>query len=291
MTARPSLRRRRLAAALRTLREDAGLTMEDAAKRAGEGFSTAKISRVESLATGINGDDAYALATALGADEDTVAALVNLARSARRRGWWHVYATDVLGYFSDFLELEHDAREFLAFRVDLIPGVAQTEGYMTAVFTHSAPDADTDTIKQRVALRRERQDRMMERACDRWFIVDEAALRRPVGGPQVMAAQLDQLARFAEQPGVTLQVLPQAGITGHAALGVPFTLITLDDGARYVYLESMTGGLYVEEASDLDAYSRAWSRLQATALDFERSIKVIRSIATEHHRRVANDDA
>lgn len=258
--------------------------MEEAAHRAGEGFSSAKISRVESMRSGINGDDTSVLAAALGADQNTVAALVDLARSARRRGWWHIYDQSVLGTFSDFLELEHDAREFLTFQVDLIPGALQAEGYMTAVFQHFTPDVDTETIKQRVALRRERQDRMMDGSCDRWFIIDEAALLRPVGGPAVMSAQLEQLARYAEQPGVTVQILPQAGITGHAAMGVPFTLFTLQDGAQFAYLESQTGGLYIEEPADVEAYVRAWSRLQATALDFERSIRVIRSTASKHHR-------
>lgn len=289
MTARPSLRRRRLATALKQLREERGWTMEEAAAQAGEGFSKAKISRVESMASSINGDDTYTLATALGANEATADALVQLARSARRRGWWHLYDHDVLGNFSDFLELEHDAREFLEFQVDVIPGPAQTEDYMTAVFQHFAPDSDVETIKQRVAIRRERQDRMMGRACERWFILDEAALRRPVGGPEVMAAQLDQLERVARQPGVSVQVLPQAGITGHAAMGVPFTLFTLQDGAQYAFVESLTGGLYIEEPADIATYARAWSRLQATSLDFERSIRVIRSIAAEH-RRTTNDD-
>lgn len=289
MTARPSLRRRRLATALKQLREEQGWTMEEAAEHAGEGFSKAKISRVESLQSAINGDDTYTLATALGANEATVEALVQLARSARRRGWWHVYANDVLGHSSDFLELEHDAREFLEFQVDLIPGPAQTEDYMTVVFRHFSPDADAETIKQRVASRRERQDRMMGRACERWFILDEAALRRPVGGQRVMAAQLDQLDMLAQQPGISIQVLPQAGVTGHAAMGVPFTLFTLQDGAQYAFVESLTGGLYIEESADIATYARAWSRLQATSLDFERSISVIRSIAAEH-RRSTNDD-
>jgi transcriptional regulator with XRE-family HTH domain len=275
----PSLRRRRLVSALRRLREAEGLTMADAAERAG--FSEAKLSRVESLKNTITGDDTFILAKALGADEVTVEALVSLARSAKQRDWWHVYNSDEVGRFANFLELEDDAKAIRGFEADLIPGQLQTPAYAEAVIRHAFPDAEDDEIAQRVQLRVERQRQVAGRAFELWAIIDEAALKRPIGGWAVMIEQLDHLARVAQRPGTTVRVLPTS-VTGHPAMGVPFALITLNDGAEFVYLDTLTGGAYIEDLSDVVVYQRVWSRLQSMAADFDRSGSLIRQAAAEH---------
>lgn len=277
----PSLRRRRLAAALRRIREDAGLTLAQAAEAAE--FSQSKVSRVEALQVSITGDDTRTLCEALCVDEQTTAALAELARQGNRRGWWHVYDADVLGKFVDYIELATDAAALREFEVDVVPGLLQTQAYADAVIRHAHPDRPEQELKDRVRLRRELQDRALDSAVKLWMIIDEAALRRPVGGAATMAAQLDMLVFMADRPGVTVQVLP-LDISGHPALGVPFTIIDLKDGATFGYLETLGGGAYLEEPPEIEPYTVAWSRLQAMALDFDRSVSMIAQIAAEHRR-------
>ena len=278
---RPSLRRRRLVGALRRLREEAGLTLGEAAKRAD--FSHSKLSRIEKLHLGINSDDVRTLCEVFEVDKETTEALAHLARQARRRGWWHVYSDDVLGRFVDFVELETDAKSINEFAVDVIPGLLQTEDYAKAVIRHAFPAADEDTIDQRAKLRAERQQRWFYRKFEYWAIVDEAALRRPIGSATIMEKQLEQLTSLASTPWLTLQVLP-TDISGHMALGTPYILIRLLDRANFVYLDTLTGGLYLEDESDIEVYQLAWKRLAATALDFDRSVALTERIADDHRR-------
>ncbi|QRP43588.1 helix-turn-helix transcriptional regulator [Amycolatopsis sp. FDAARGOS 1241] len=276
MRDKPGLRRRRLVGALRRLREEAGLNLTQAAQAAG--FSEAKLSRVEAFKSSINGDDTYALAMALGADEATANALVVLARSARQRLWWDSYLGEGLGRFGDFLELESDAVEIRQYVIDLIPGRLQTPEYTRAVMKHFFPDAEVEEIEARVQLRLDRQSRI---AAPVWYIVDEAALIRPVGGPEVMADQLDRLANEASKPRNTLQILP-TDVTGHSAMGATFSLFRLSDDSIYATQDTLTGGIYFEDRAEVAVYEAAWSRLQATAVDFERSVKLVRESRDRH---------
>jgi transcriptional regulator with XRE-family HTH domain len=281
-TSKPSLRRRRLVAALRRLREEAGLSLYEAAERAG--FSQPKLSRIETLTNVISGDDTYILACALGAEEDTANALVKLARQAKQRGWWHVYSDDALGRFTDYIELQADAALIREFEEGIIPGALQTERYTEAVLCAGLPDASDETIKERLAVRRELQDRARASGLRIWAIIDEAALRRPVGGTETMAEQLDMLHHVAMNPGVRVQVLP-TDVAAHPAMGTPFTLIDLKDDATYVYLDNLAGGTYLEDERDLDRYSSVWATLQAMAIDFDRSASLIGTIAKEFRSR------
>ncbi|WP_243659286.1 helix-turn-helix domain-containing protein [Tamaricihabitans halophyticus] len=273
--------------ALRSLREQAGYKITEAAKEAG--FSQAKLSDIEALKSGVTGDDTHALCQLYGADEATTDALVQLARQARRRDWWAVYNDDVLGSFSGFIELEDDAREISEFEADVIPGQLQTEAYASTVIGRLAPDLDADTIKQRVKLRMDRQQRARDRGSELWVVIGEGALRQATGGHAVMAEQLDHLKELAAKPGITVQVLPHSNL-GHSAMGVPFTLITLRDGARYVYIEVIPGGVYMEDSRDIDQFASTWTRLQATALDLDRSATMIGRIAHEHRSSVEDYD-
>jgi transcriptional regulator with XRE-family HTH domain len=272
----PSLRRRRLVAALKRLREEQGKTLAEAGEAAG--FSEAKISRIESFKSPISGDDTFTLATALGADETTAGALVNLARSAKQTGWWASYEGDGLGRFSDFLELESDAVGIRQYTFDLIPGRLQTERYARAVIRHFLPQAEEEEIDQRVRLRLDRQQRISAPA---WYILDQAALNRAVGGPDVMAEQLDYLAEVALKPRRTLQILPTA-ISGHPAMGVTFSLFELRDGAVYVAMDTLTGGLYLEDPADVDVHVDTWSRLQAIGANFDDSVTLVRRARDDH---------
>ena len=281
MAQQPSLRHRRVVAALKRLREEAGLTLAQVSDKTG--FSQSKLSRVEALEVGISGDDTRTLCEAYGVDKETTDALAELARHSRRRGWWHVYSGDLLLKFEDFVELETDAHSVRSFQADLIFGLLQTDRYAEAVIRHGYPNADDETIAARVELRGERRQRWHKTGFELWSIMDELALRRPIGSAETMADQLDHLVSMAAHPKVTLQVLP-TNISGHMALGVPYTIIDLIDKATFVNLETLTGGLYLEDEADVHRYDLAWSRLSATALDFDRSLALIKRIAREHRR-------
>ncbi|TCP54934.1 helix-turn-helix protein [Tamaricihabitans halophyticus] len=284
--ARPSLRRRRLAGALRGLREAAKLDTRQAAERAG--WSQGKVHTIETMKVGINGDDTHVLCKVYGADQPTIDALVRLAREARRKGWWHVYDDEVLDQFADFIELEEDARRVCEFEADVIPGALQTEGYASAVIGRVSPAIDGETIAQRVAVRMQRQERILASDTELQVVIDEAAILRPVGGRVVMAEQLDHLISVAARPRVSVQVLP-LDVKGHAAMGLPFTLISLRDGAEYVYRDSARGGSYSEEPQDIEAYRRLWAGVQVMALDLDRSSTILERTA-DQHRSATNDD-
>ncbi|MEV8610440.1 helix-turn-helix transcriptional regulator [Amycolatopsis sp. NPDC051373] len=275
----PSLRRRRLVSALRRLRTEAGLTIVDAAEAAG--FSEAKLSRIETLRHMVNGDDTYRLAQVYGADQQTTDALVQLARSSKQRGWWAAYSDDALDRLTDYIEMQADAVRIREFEEGIVPGALQTRGYTEAVLRFGLPDASEETIQQRLKVRTELQESARSRDLRMWVILDEMALRRPVGGRGVMADQVAALISAANSPGIRLQVLP-TDVSGHPAMGTPFTLLDLADRATYVYLDTLTGGSYLEEARDVDRYESTWEVLQATALGFDDSTNLMATIRSEH---------
>lgn len=285
MAINPTLRRRRAAMTLKRLREEAGMNHTQAAEATG--FSTAKISRIEALKTGVTGDDARTLCEAYGVDRQTIDAIAEVARQSRRRGWWHVYSDDILGRIVDLIELEADARTIRQFNIDLLSGLLQTEAYARAVIRSGYPDIDQDSLMRRVSLRMERQKQARDRGVKLWTIVGEAALLQPIGGSAVMAEQLDHLADHAESTGA-VQILPLS-LPGHASMGVSFKLLDLRDGATFGHLDVLTGGLYLEDDQDIEHYREAWARLTADALNFHQSVEMIRRLAEEHRSGGAGD--
>jgi transcriptional regulator with XRE-family HTH domain len=274
-----SLRRRRLARALQQLRESADLTVAEAAKLAG--FSQPKLSRIELAQIGISGDDTYELCQALGIDEPAANELVKLARHAKRRDWWHSYPDSILGRTTNVFELEADADSKYSFTIDVVPGPLQSEAYARELLRHGFPRETEEDIDQRVELRMTRQRHIAEGKLEFWAIIDESALRRPLGGPAVMAAQLESLIETARRRHVSIQVLP-ASVGGHPALSTPFHVFTLADGYCCVALENLAGGLYIEDAAEVRIYREAWSKLAAIALSFERSAALMATLAAEH---------
>ncbi|TCP53600.1 helix-turn-helix protein [Tamaricihabitans halophyticus] len=277
---RPPLRRIILVKTLCRMREAAGLSLEEVADRL-ESFSRAKLSRIEQARSAVSGDDTYALCQVYGADEATTGTLVQLARKAKQRGWWHLYK-EVLGRAVDAFELEEDAVEIHEFGVDVLPGLLQTEDYARAVIRHADPTAADEIIDQRVAARIQRQKRFIERQIRLWAIVDQAALARPIGGRSAMITQLEYLSEVAQDvPHASIQILP-TNISGHAALGAPYFLLTLADGSKYPYLDTLTGGAYLDDPDEVAVYETAWSRLAAMAVDFEKSAMMVRDAIQEH---------
>ena len=257
----PMVSRIVLGARLRRLREARGVTADDAgyAIRA----SQSKISRMELGRVGFKERDIVDLLDLYGvAEEGERQDILALAREANAPGWWHEYGDVMPGWFEIFVALEGAASHVRGYESRFVPELLQTPDYAHAVAAVGHDEASEYEIERRVSLRMRRR-RLLSRpdAPTLWFVVDEAVLRRPVGGREVMLAQLEHLADMSVLPNVTLQVVafraPQAAGAG------PFTILRFADPVLpdVVYLEQLTSALYLDKPSDLDAYARLFDRL------------------------------
>lgn len=270
------MRRRQVGAELRRLREDADATTDQAAGHLR--CSGSKISRMETGAGVQRARDVTALLDLYGVTDERVRTeLLALVRDSRQQDWWHSYTDAVPRWFERFMAAESSAVSVEEFEAQLVPGLLQTPEYARAVLRAANTSLDDDEIDRRVEVRMERQTRLAgDEPLALWVVLDESVLHRHVGGPEVMAAQLDQLARRAAQPNVTVQVLPFA-LGAYAAFGHPFTIMTFPGppGGEVVHMDQLHSGLYLERASDLRRYRLAMNRLRAAALDPERSGKLV----------------
>lgn len=249
-------------AQLRRLREAGHITREEA----GEAIrgSHSKISRLELGRTGFKQRDVADLLTLYGVvDDDERAPLLALAAEANRPGWWQAYSDVVPAWFDAYLGLEQAASLIRAYDVQSVPELLQTEDYARALIRSACADASTSEIERRVALRMERR-RLLWRPepPTLWAIVDEAALRRPVGGPEVLRAQLRHLMEIVELGHVTFQVMPFS-VGAAAAVTGPATILRFPEGQLpdVVYLEQLTGALYLDKAADVERYWHILNRL------------------------------
>jgi transcriptional regulator with XRE-family HTH domain len=259
----PTVRRRRLAAELRRLRDQAALTIEDVAEKLE--CSSSKISRIETEHVGVSPKDARELLRLYGVPSDQLEALVQLSKEARKRGWWHSYNEVFTGAF---VGLEAEASSLRAYQALLVPGLLQTEDYMRAVIRAARPDAGGPQVDKRVQARLARQQLMTDPEPPRyWAVIDEAVLCRTVGGERVMHAQLEWLASRAALPHVTIQVLPfSAG--AHAGMEGPFLILGFPEQADpdVVYVDNTTAGIYLEEPAEILRYTLMFDHLRAAAL-------------------------
>ena len=266
----PTVRRRRLALELRRLRETAKLTCEEVAEQLE--CSASKISRVETVRVSVSPRDVRDMLGIYGVPEDQRDTLVQLARESRQKGWWHAYGDSVQPHFATYLGLESAASEIRIYEVNLIPGLLQTEEYARAVITTGMVDKPRTDIERSVALRMERQQVTRTNTPNVWAVLDEAALRRQVGGREVMRIQLEHLRELGSLRNVSLQVIPFGG-GAHPAMGRPFVILAFgeDLDPDVVYLEDLTSALWVENVDEVDRYNVFFNHLRATALSFENS--------------------
>lgn len=281
-TASPTVRRRRLGQELRRLREAAGVTVETACGPLR--CSTSKISRMENGRVPIRPRDVGDLLDLYGVtDPGRREALLGLARDSRKRGWWHTYNDVVPAWFEVYIGLEGDASSISVYEAQLVHGLLQTADYARCVIRADDPEIPDADVERMVTLRLSRQARLnTPDAPSLWVILDEAVLRRPVGGPEMMAAQLEHIAKAAELPTVTIQVLPFA-VGAHAGLGSSFAVLAFaDEGdTDVVYVEEATSSLYFERAADIRRYRRKLDHLMASALPPEQSTEMIFKIVEE----------
>jgi transcriptional regulator with XRE-family HTH domain len=278
----PTVLRLLLGAQLRRLRESKRLSLEDAGHviRA----SHSKMSRLELGRVGFKDRDIADLLTHYGVtDEQERTALRDLARKASAQGWWHDYSDVLPGWFQAYVGLEEAATRIRNYEIQFVPGLLQTEGYARAVTVLGHSNARAEDIERRVRLRMARQSLLTSpRPPHLWAVLDEAVLRRPVGGPEIMREQLTRLMECATMPNVTLQIVPfQAG--GHAAAGGPFSILRFaePDLPDVVYLEQLTSAIYLDKRETVEHYLAVMERLCLEALPAERSTKVIEAIAAE----------
>ncbi|MET8779290.1 helix-turn-helix transcriptional regulator [Nocardia sp. NPDC050713] len=273
----PTVLRIALGGQLRKLRESCNITRE-AAGDAIRG-SHAKISRLELGRTGFKERDIRDLLTLYGvSDPMEREQFLTLARQANEPGWWHRYSDLLPSWFGTYLGLEQAANKIRTYEAHLVPGLLQTPEYARAVLALGYDDADTD---RRVAVRQRRQE-ILHRTDPPivWAVIDEAALHRPVGGPQVLREQMEHLIALAALPNVTLQVLPYSA-GEHAAAGSSFSILRFAEPELpdIVYLEHLTSALYLDRRQDLALYLSVMDRLSVQALPPQKSIEMLSSIA------------
>jgi transcriptional regulator with XRE-family HTH domain len=276
----PTARRRRLAAALRQMREARQLSCADAGQAVR--WSESKISRIETGRVGIRQPDLERLLDLYEVAGEERAALLTLGRQAAHRGWWHSYSDALPGWFEDFVGLEDGAKSLLIYDNQLVPGLMQTGEYAAAVTRAAQPWVDDDEVERQISARTTRQALLTTAdPLQVWAVLDEAVLRRMVGGPATMRAQLRRLGEIAALPNVTLQVLPfDAG--AHASMGTSFFLLQFTEPGddAIVYIEDHTSSQYLETRADIERYTLVFDHLRATALSPEQSADFIGQAAS-----------
>ncbi|WP_373321770.1 helix-turn-helix domain-containing protein [Micromonospora okii] len=271
-----------LGAQLRRLREARGVTREGAGWEIRS--SESKISRMELGRVGFKERDVADLLSLYGVtDAEEREAMLKLARDANSPGWWHRYGDVLPSWFQSYLGLEAAAALIRSYEVQFVPGLLQTREYARAVVLLGHRSADTEEIERRVCLRMRRQELLRRpQPPQLWVVVDEAALRRPIGGAEVMRGQLTALIEATRSPHVRLQIIPfDAG--GHAAAGGAFTILRFGDQdlPDIVYIEQLTSALYLDKREDLDYYAAAMERLCVEAEPPERTRELLARLRDE----------
>ncbi|MEU3654433.1 helix-turn-helix transcriptional regulator [Streptomyces sp. NPDC032161] len=280
----PTVRRRRLGQELRRLRELKGMTAEEVAERLL--VSQSKISRLENGRRSISQRDVRDLCGVYEVeDHRIVESLMQMAKDSRQQGWWHAFG-DIP--YSVYIGLETDAESLRVYEPQVVPGLLQTRGYAEALISGALPEAPPNDIEKRVTVRARRQDRITtpEQPLRLWAVIDESALRRMVGGKQVMIEQLEQLVELSHLPHVTVQVLP-FDMGAHPGINGQYAVLEFPDAAdsSVVYIEGVTSDLYLEKAHDVQRYSVMYEHLRAQSLNVEQSRIFIGEIAKEYAQR------
>jgi hypothetical protein len=278
----PTVLRMLLGAHLRRLREAEGVSRETAGWeiRASE----SKISRMELGRVSFKERDVADLLTLYGVtDEEEREAWLTLARQANTPGWWQREGDILPSWFQPYLGLEAAAVLIRTYEVQFIPGLLQTPEYAKAVILLGHGNAPPAEVERRVAVRMKRQQVLArEDPPQLWVVVDEGALRRPIGGPEVMRAQLRALVDATKLPHVRLQVIP-FNVGGHAAAGGSFSILRFpeQDLPDVIYIEQLTSALYLDKRDDIDLYAAAMERLAVEAERPDRTGDILGKILRE----------
>ncbi|MFF0577974.1 DUF5753 domain-containing protein [Streptosporangium saharense] len=273
----PTVRHRRLGRELRRLREEAELSTAEAALRLG--WSLSKVHRVEGGRIMVSETDLVHACDLFGADSYTKGGLIQLARDANRRGWWTAYSDVFTG---GYVALEDDATAIRTWETAVIPGLLQSEDYAREVIRARHPDIEEGELNRRVSARMVRKINVVgPKALALHALIDEAAIRRPVGSAQIMDRQLDQLLQNASQSHITVQILP-LGAGAHPGMEGPFSVLSFDPQDPDVgYVESPAGEVYVEADHQVRDLILLFERLAGACLSPEESAALIAAVRSE----------
>ncbi|WJV51734.1 helix-turn-helix domain-containing protein [Streptomyces flavofungini] len=282
----PTIRRRRLGSTLRRLRNDAGLTLDDAA--AAMGWKGPKMSKVENAAAGIRPAQVTDLLKAYGVtDPEVFAALENLAKDAGKRGWWQTYSGVVTSAYADYIALESDAEKVCEWSPLLVPGLLQTAAYAREVIGGITLDRAPEEITALAEVRQARQAVLSRpgHPLEVWAIIHVAALHQRFAiRPATMREQLRRLLDVAELPNVTVQVMPLDATVHPGTVGA-FTLVGFPGPTPdVVSLENLRGATYLEGDEDTAPFAKAFERIRAAALSVEDSLALIADLEEGHRK-------
>ncbi|MEU3890520.1 helix-turn-helix transcriptional regulator [Streptomyces sp. NPDC029041] len=279
----PAVRRRKLGAELRALRSSAGLTSGEAARLVG--WHQSKVSRIETGTSGVKPADVRLLLDAYDVSDSQLRELLMVLAGAEdgggRHHWWHAYRGVLPPTYRDFISLESQAGAMRTLETTVVPGLLQTPEYARAVTRAAVEGLAEDRLDTLVEVRLARQDVLRaDPPLKLSAVLDEAVLRREVGGPGVMTRQLERLLEAARLPQVRLQVLPFAA-GAHIGVTGPFVIFSFSSTSDLdvVVLDHLTSSLYLERKEDLQAYTEAFNALQIHALSPEDSLDFIAGTA------------
>ncbi len=273
-----SIRSRQVAAELRTLREQAGLSGAEVAKRMG--MSPSKISRIETGVTGLQIEDVAALLGLYQVPATVRDELLDLVRRSEERGWW-TRQPGLPQLWRNLIDFEAKTTRIQNYEALVVPGLLQTAEYARAVIQGIAPAITETELSNLVAARMARQAVLTRSNAPQFCaVVDEGALRRPLGEPGVMHRQLHHLLVVAEQPHVLLRVVPIAA-GAHAGLRGSFMILEFAEEPALIHVENQSIGLFLEEETDLASYRLALENILHAALAPAATIELITHISTE----------
>jgi transcriptional regulator with XRE-family HTH domain len=288
-TAGPTVPRRQLGRHLRALRNQAKLTTKLAAQALE--WSEPKLWRIETGQTTLRSLDVEAMCRVYGATAEVTQGLMVLARGTKAVGWWHPHDDVIPDWLDLYLGLEEAASRLRRYDPGLVPGLLQTAAYAREVITAEQPDLGEAEVTRRMQARLARQALLIRVTAPLSAVVllGEAVLRRPAGGPQVMAEQLNRLADAALLPNVTIRVVPLRAGLHRGVLSGPFAILRFPvngDGQEseppVVYVPGFTGALYLEQPADVQRYQEVYASIAAAALDEPASRALIRQAALEY---------
>jgi Domain of unknown function (DUF5753)/Helix-turn-helix domain len=271
-----------LGAQLRRLRDAANISRDDAGYHIRA--SGSKISRMELGRVSFKERDVIDLLEYYGVtDLAEREKLVQLTREANATPWYQKFQDVVPDWFHVFVGLEEAAQLIRVYEVQFVPGLLQTEEYARAIIMQGAPGVDPDEVERRVALRMGRQKLLTRENPPRyWVIMDEAALRRPMGGRDVHVAQIERLIDLVGEPNITLQVMPFK-YGGHAADGGAFTIMRFPetDLPDVVYMEYLTGAHYIDKPEEVERYAAVMERLSVAGTSPDRTREILSDMLKE----------
>ncbi|CUW25756.1 MULTISPECIES: helix-turn-helix domain-containing protein [Streptomyces] len=280
----PSVLRMILGRQLEELRTRAGLSYAEAGAAIGVSHSTIRRMEAAKVAR-LRLTDAEKLLQVYGVtDQREIDTFLQSVREANKRGWWHTYRDVMPDWFAAYLSLEQAALHIRAYENQFVHELLQTEDYARALLTSAGPHAPAEATERRVALRMRRQELLARPAPPRlWVVMDETVLRWPVGGPEVMRAQLDHLIEVNRLPQVTVQIMPFANGPHPALRAGAFHLFRFRarELPDIAYLNSLVGAVYLDKAEEVVVYREALDRLSAQAAPARRTEALLGTLRKE----------